>query len=226
MSRSLYWRIPHQRSHLIQSDKLMRLLELESCLDSLNFTARQLLYSNEVSGKNNKKDINMSVDTELLFDFYIKHDSPKEVIYVLNYLFSNDNSKHTINFDENKILKSKEPTESRKLKECNMFKTNISHAFFSTDLESYRYNWRAIAGYLSPLREKRRKTFHNDTEVFYFHSYNRLYNNQLNDFLEWITPYIDCLEQSKICIGWIKYEDCDLPKLIILKQKNTFEILY
>ena len=48
MSRSLYWRIPHRRSHLIKSDKLMRLFELKDCLDSLNFTAPLPLYSSDI----------------------------------------------------------------------------------------------------------------------------------------------------------------------------------
>lgn len=48
MSRSLYWRIPHRRSHLIQSDKLMRLLELESCLDLLSFTNIPPIYSTDI----------------------------------------------------------------------------------------------------------------------------------------------------------------------------------
>lgn len=48
MSRTLYWRIPHRRSHRIESDKLMRLLELESCLDLLNFTTIPPIYCTDV----------------------------------------------------------------------------------------------------------------------------------------------------------------------------------
>lgn len=68
MSRNLYWRIPHRRSHRIESDKLMRLLDF--CLELFNFNSGIPIYDREIlscikntiqaygqSNKENKADI-------------------------------------------------------------------------------------------------------------------------------------------------------------------------
>lgn len=91
MSRSLYWRIPHRRSHLIKSDKLMRLLELEYCLDLLSFTNIPPVYSTDIlsairatienygsDNKENKKDMETLLE---LIEAIEKHG---EIGYFMN----------------------------------------------------------------------------------------------------------------------------------------------
>lgn len=170
----------------------------------------------------------MAVDTQLFFDFSINFETTKEVIKTLRYLFS-EHRIESLEDDERLVFDCKlDPKDSLYEEKQiafiknNCFKPLISNKFFDTNTEPYRYNWRAIAGWLCQ-DSFRRKYFLGD-KLFYLGK-NRLYNNQLNDFLDWIVPYIDCFEQKETCIGWVKYEDYNLPKLIVIKNKNKFEIL-
>jgi hypothetical protein len=167
----------------------------------------------------------MAVETEVFLHFPIKYDTPQEVMDVLEYLFSNGMQDDEKAYFDNKLDPS-DPLFVEKSEEFiknNLFQPKIDHKFFSTNTEHYRYNWRAVAGWFCRDINKK-KSFHK-YRVFYLGT-NRLYNNQMNDFLDWILPYIDIDEtDEKLCIGWIKHEDAEIPKLLIVYQSLQQEIV-
>lgn len=167
----------------------------------------------------------MTVETEVFLHFPIKYDTPQEVMEVLEYLFSKgieDDEKSFLEYQ----LNLSDPLYTEKIEEFiknNLSNPAIDHKFFSTNTEPYRYNWRAVAGWICGDRHRKR-SFH-EYRVFYL-GINRLYNNQINDFLDWILPYIDMDEtEGKKCIGWIRNEDAEIPKLLIVKQSLQQEIV-
>lgn len=56
--------------------------------------------------------------------------------------------------------------------------------------------------------------YHIGNQCIFSNSYIKNYSGEIQEFLEWIKPYIDAMEGQ--CIGWTWYEEELQPTLIIV----------
>lgn len=56
--------------------------------------------------------------------------------------------------------------------------------------------------------------YHIGNQCIFSHSYIKNYSGEIQEFLDWIKPYIDAMEGQ--CIGWTWYEEELQPTLIIV----------
>lgn len=119
----------------------------------------------------------MGMYTELVIKADIKHNLPKEVEKVLQYLFNND----------------AKPTKLP------------HHPFFECQ------RWDCIGKSSSHYHIPQTLNFYDGTYLF-SRSDLKNYGGEIEDFVNWLSPYINC-EKEK-CIGWSWYEEDDSPTLL------------
>ena len=129
----------------------------------------------------------MGMFTELYISSKLKEDTPKDIQDVVIWLFE-DRS-----------------TEVRRVPD---------HPFFKTS------RWAQIGGgssyYFTPF-ETSRAVYDRVTKSVYFTSRSDLknYDDEIGQFLDWITPYLD-LETGEH-IGHVRYEEDEKPTLIYMR---------
>lgn len=131
--------------------------------------------------------------TEIIFKANIKNDIPKEVDDVLRYLTCEDaNSPYLTLFDDPKV-------------------PDIDHAFFKCP------RWNLISRCSSCYHTPTVFRFYDGFYLF-FRADLKCYDNEIDLFVDWISPYL--WGDSDKCIGWKWYEEFDSPTLLFPKVES------
>lgn len=126
--------------------------------------------------------------TEFHFNAALKEDTPKEVIEVLEYMVSDEPDKYDI--------RPVAPNHSffSKSKSWNWMLLKDSHYFAADTTSTLRFN-SVINTYYLCIRCNLKN-----------------YNNEIEDFVDWINPYIDA--KTDDFLGFSRYEKSKEPTII------------
>jgi hypothetical protein len=80
------------------------------------------------------------------------------------------------------------------------------HPFFEC------YRWRQVGRCCSSFGQ------YSSSGIFN-HSEFKNYNDEIENFIDWVSPYLDHCDGD--CIGWEWYEEYDVPTLIIFGEEKT-----
>ena len=135
----------------------------------------------------------MGMYTEFHLNVELKKDTPKEVIDVLSYMAS------TI------YPKEVEPPTPK-------------HVLFTEDESRWRYMmW--CDSYYFPMNVQSEFSFDDITNTYFLSVRCNLknYTQEIQKFVDWLTPYID--EREGVFIGFMRYEEDDDPTLLYHPNK-------
>jgi hypothetical protein len=131
----------------------------------------------------------MGMYTELVLKCEIKKDTPPDVIAVLRHLFADDNIPATL----------------------------PEHEFFKCGAWSRIGSCSSFYHHPRPVNDYNTESSFQAARIF-SRSDLKNYDGEIEKFIDWVSPYLDCDEEQ--CIGWSWYEECDSPMLIYKAKPN------
>lgn len=153
----------------------------------------------------------MGMYTELLLKARLKCDMPQDALTVLHYLFDKpeETDYYTLQDDYRKIRTKLQKTwfSQEEIKE-HFWQPAIDHAFFQCPW------WRDIANCCSCYHTPEVFNYLAKSKYIFTRCDLKNYHGEIEQFLEWIKPYLD--QQEGDCIGWYWYEEDRSPTLLYM----------
>ncbi len=137
----------------------------------------------------------MGMYTELIFGAELKKDTPKEVIDIIQYMVGGD-------FEEDKELK---------IPEHNFFKTSRWRMLFT------------CSSYYFGVNESLKKMWYDEisnTWRISTRSNIKNYDSEIEEFLEWIKPYIEDGSGDRGFYAIVCYEEQEEPRIYYLSEDS------